>query len=399
MVFTGRTIEPVHSNPAIYRWDQVNEAGLVNLVEHGIEPIGIVLYTPQWAQKYPGVSCGPVAETSMEAFSQFLTALVSRYSQPPYNVHIWEIGNEPDIAPELVPKDAQYGCWGDSADPYYGGGYYAQMLEKAYPAIKAADPLAQVLVGGLLMHCDPVNPPETSPGSGQFVDCKPSKFLEGILIHGGGPYFDGVSYHSYDYFLGNGTYGNPSWHSHSTTTGPVINAKTAYLRDLLAAYGIPEKKLYSTEAAILCGQGTEPACSEVDFLNTKAAYAAQVNAAALVNGVSVNIWYSLTGWRASGLVDGLRRPLDAFQALRFSNEELQGVVFTRQIEEYPGLFGYEFIKPDQRIWMMWSLDGFEHQLPFSEPPSRVLDVQGRDLVVQDVLRVGLQPNYIEWPLP
>ena len=38
-------------------------------------------------------------------------------------------------------------------DPYYGGGYYAEMLKIVYPQIKAADPEAQILIGGLLLFC------------------------------------------------------------------------------------------------------------------------------------------------------------------------------------------------------------------------------------------------------
>jgi hypothetical protein len=39
----------------------------------------------------------------------------------------------------------------------FGGEYYGNMLKIVYPAIKSADPQAQVLVGGLLLDCDPVN--------------------------------------------------------------------------------------------------------------------------------------------------------------------------------------------------------------------------------------------------
>ncbi len=65
---------------------------------------------------------------------------------------------------------AIFGCWGDPNDKtYYGGEYYAEMLKRAYPAVKAANPQAIVLNGGLLLDCDPRYPP---PGK----DCLPADF-------------------------------------------------------------------------------------------------------------------------------------------------------------------------------------------------------------------------------
>ena len=88
-----------------------------------------ILFTPAWAQKYPGVACGPISEDALDDFAEFMAALVSRYSQPPYNVRYWEIGNEPDIDRTLVDSQSIYGCWGEKDDPYYGGKYYGEMLK------------------------------------------------------------------------------------------------------------------------------------------------------------------------------------------------------------------------------------------------------------------------------
>jgi hypothetical protein len=122
-------------------------------------------------------------------------ALYARYSVAAYNVKYWELWNEPDIYPSIFSGDNEYVYWVDQNDSYNAGGYYAEMLKVVYPQIKAADPQAQVLIGGLLLDCDP------RPGAGCAVvghDPKPSKFLEGILSNNGGPYFDGISSHAYD---------------------------------------------------------------------------------------------------------------------------------------------------------------------------------------------------------
>jgi hypothetical protein len=75
--------------------------------------------------------------------------LVSRYSVAPYNVKYWEIWNEPDIDHTIFTSDSTFGCWGEQSDALgFGGGYYAQALQAAYPQIKAADPEAQVCSAG-----------------------------------------------------------------------------------------------------------------------------------------------------------------------------------------------------------------------------------------------------------
>ena len=277
-------IEPERTDPPTYDWSQVDEASLANAGSSGIQIIGIVLFTPGWAQKYPPSACGPVADEALDEFGQFMNALVSRYSQPPYNVHYWELGNEPDVDRTLVDPHSGFGCWGDSNDPFYGGGFYADMLKAVYPQIKAADPESQVLIGGLLLDCDPVNPPP-QPSGGQ-KDCRPANFLEGILQNGGGDYFDGISYHSYDFYMNEfGKYANGNWHSSWDTSGPVLIPKTRFLRGVLESYGHTDKLLLNTELALVCGRdGSEPECQTEEYQLTKAYYLALSAATGLAEG-------------------------------------------------------------------------------------------------------------------
>lgn len=390
-------IQPEAGAPATYHWEAVNDAALEAVSRAGLNVTAMVLYTPGWAQKYSGSACGPVVEEALDDFAAFLGALAARYSQPPFNVHTWEIGNEPDVDHTLVSGHTGFGCWGEMDDPYYGGGYYARMLKQAYPAIKAADPQATVLVGGLLLACDPIYPPETSPGSGQLADCKSSKFLEGILREGGGDYFDGVSFHAYDYYMGNGRYENGGWRSASDSGGPALIPKARYLRGLLAAYGITDKILLNTEVAILCGRdGTEAACREDDFLFTKANYAAAANAAARALGLHANIWYSLTGWRASGLADGQLNTQPAYQAFKFSASQLAGTIYVGDIRQFEGVQGYEFTRNGVKLWVLWSSDGEADTISTSPQPTSVYDVMGNPLPTGKTLQIPAAPVYIEW---
>lgn len=395
--FLWDEIEPQRLDPPVYRWETVDEVGLRQSTEAGINSIGNILFAPEWAQAVPGIACGPFAESALEAFGRFLQALVSRYSQPPYEVHVWEIGNEPDVAVGSVDPKIGYGCWGDPEDELFGGGWYAEMLKVAYPAIKEVDPQAMLLVGGMVINCDPVNPPETSPGSGILQDCTPSRFIEGILENGGGDYFDGVSFHAYDYFMGGGTYANGNWHSASGTTGPVVTAKTAYLRNLLSAYGYHDKLLFNTEVALLCGRdGTEAGCRANDFLNTKANYAAQANAAAQAVGIAGNIWYSLTGWRASGLVDRFLTPAAAYTAFQVSTSLIGQKKFVRLLDQNDWMMGYEFADDSNRLWVVWARQPGEFSLTLESLPVEVFDRDGEMVTPGLTLSVGLDPVYILW---
>ncbi|MDE3090533.1 MAG: cellulase family glycosylhydrolase [Chloroflexota bacterium] len=368
------------------------EQELQDIDAKGMQTILSVRVTPSWAQRVTGYSCGPIKPEKLEAFAKFMQDLVARYRVPPYNVKYWEIWNEPDIDYHLVGPTSDWGCWGDQNDPYYGGGYYAQMLKLVYPQIKAADPQSQVLVGGLVLDCDPINPPVGK-------DCKPAKFLEGILRNNGGPYFDGVSFHAYDYYSGTiGQYGNANWHSAWNTTGPVMGAKVAYLRRLLGQYGQSDKFLMNTETALLCGtSGEEPPCQTKDFANTKAYYLAQSYASALAADLDANLWYSMLGWRASGLLNpGDLAPLPAFEAYRFVTKELHKARFIRRLQEYPGVMGYEFERDGRRIWALWSLDGNSHPVTLPSAPLAAWDALGNSVSPAASLTIDLKPLYPEW---
>ncbi len=363
------------------------EAELRNASSRGIQVIMIVRGTPTWAQKVPGSKCGPIRQDKFAAFGNFLRDLVSRYSSAPYNVKYWELWNEPDIDPAVVQSDSVFGCWGDQNDAYYGGGYYAEMLKVVYPQIKAADPQSQVVVGGLLLDCDPRSAC-AAVGHGD----KPPKFLEGILKAGGGSYFDGISFHAYDFYSGElGKYAVPNWKSAWNTTGPTLVAKSNFVKSLLTANGVSAKFLMNTETALLCGSCNKNST----FENTKAFYVAQVYATAIAQGLRANIWYSVLGWQNSGLVDEKMNALPAFNAFKFASMELRGVQPIGEITEYPGVKGYEFNRGDRRIRILWSLDGMVHPITLPRVPLAVYHVEGTPITPTNSLNVTLEPQYLE----
>jgi hypothetical protein len=395
------------------KWEAVadREKQLRTAAENNLHVILVVRLTPGWAQKIPGVSCGPVRQDKLEAFGDFMYDLVARYHKAPYFVKYWEIWNEPDVDPDLAFRfsaTTPFGCWGDPADELYGGGYYAEMLKAIYPRIKAADPEAQVLVGGLLMSCNPA-----SGGCSNSRDVQASKFFEGILANQGGASFDGVAFHNYDTFHIDslGRYSSSKWGSAWNTTGPALIAKANFLDSLLAEYQVEGKYLMNTETALLCGGNSEPPGSpgceaESDSLyeRSKAYYVAQAYAAAAAVGLRANVWYSLNGWRNSGLVYSDYAPRPALTAFQFSRSRLEGfssaaALTSADVGGVTEILGYKFTHPDGRLtWVIWSKNGRPQTVPLSTPPSGVWDSLGEAQPMADplALSVTLNPLYVEW---
>ena len=403
-----------------------------------LQVILIVRKTPLWAQKVSGSFCGPIKLEELGAFGNFMYDLVSRYSVAPYKVRYWEIWNEPDVDPALAAyiggDSIPFGCWGDQNDDYYGGGYYAEMLKAAYPRIKAADPQAQVLVGGLLLDCDPRGSPSVCASLTPPHNDKPPKFLEGILRNDGGAYFDGVGFHGYDDYYGAlGRYGSRNWNSGWNISGPTTTARARFIMEVLDTYHIYGKFIMNTETAIICGgfndpPGQPPCESEPTspFEQTKAYYIAQVYAAAIAEGLRANIWYSVLGWRNSGLLrsdltlplktfasefrptaqnsglltsSGAPRP--AYYAYQFARSELMDASFVGDIGSadiggVSGVKGYKFNRGDRTIWLLWSLDGSSHDITFSSAPLAVWDALGNSVTPATSMNVDLKPLYLEW---
>jgi hypothetical protein len=351
----------------------------------------MVRSTPPWAQAQPGYACGPVRPDKLAAFGNFLHALVARYSQAPYNIKYWEIGNEPDIDYRLVGGDSAIGCWGNQDDPYYGGGVYADMLKVVYPQIKSADPAAQVVVGGLLLDCDPNQPPAGK-------DCKPARFFEGVLRQGGGPYFDVVGVHAYDVFSGTlGAFDQPNWNTASTSTsGPTmaVAAKVNYVRGLMAAYGVTGKFVANNES----GLGSYATTTNATYETTKAYYVAEVYGTALALHLPANLWYSLDDdWHHQALINPDLTARPAWVAYQFAAQQLGAVQFSQAVTGFPGVKGYMFNRPQDSLWLLWSQDGAVHSLTLPGTPASIHHVDSTALAVNgNQLSLGPEPLYVQW---
>ncbi|MGB0388937.1 MAG: hypothetical protein ACPGWR_29295 [Ardenticatenaceae bacterium] len=393
----------IEAEQGVRDWDQLTvfEEEISKVSAAGLIPIVVVRGTPTWAQKNPPYSCGPIKEDALDDFASFMRQLVERYSGPPYNVTHWEIGNEPDIDPALVGPDNFFGCWGnnDNDDEYYGGGYYAEMLKRVYPAMKAANPNVQVLIGGLNLDCDPTNPPPDK-------DCKPGKFLEGILQNGGGDYFDIVSYHGYSFWSAGASGDWDLEHGYWKHRGGVVLGKAHFLREVMAQFGY-QKPLILTETSLLCyNPKTNPDCPGEQFFGAQANYVIRLYTRLSANNILGGTWYNLHhhGWRASDLFAPNNTPKPAYQAMQFMATRLSGATYGGSLSTSTStLEGYSFLNAstNTQYQIYWTNDQNTTETLTLPPTTRkVYDKLGQHMTASQrdtsaTIEIGFEPIIIE----
>jgi hypothetical protein len=217
------SVEPENTTPDKYNWAPLDK--VVGSASDGC--INIVLThdgAPGWAATYPS---GPIDRTPLAELAEYMGAVAERYDADGYQdapnaplVQYFEMYNEPDAG--YIPGIYHWGNDGDQ---------YAAMLKAVYPAIKAANPNAKVILGGIAYEGFIEN------NEGGFVKA----FITDVLDNGGGDYFDIMCFHTYPYFA-------PNWTGvHDGSRGPGLFEKAAFMRDLLKQYGY-DKPIVITEA-------------------------------------------------------------------------------------------------------------------------------------------------------
>ena len=384
-------------------WDLVAslEANLIDASARGMEVILIVRSTPTWAQRYPGYYCGPVKQENFGDFANFMSAVVQRYSQPPYNVKYYEIGNEPDIAYSLMAGNptSVYGCWGNVNIEYYDGGYYADMLKVVYPAIKSANPQAQVVLGGLLLDCDPRNV-ATGYCDSETKTLAP-KFFEGILRNGGGNYLDVISFHGYpQYLVGiNPIYSEQNFYSWRTAGG-VVAGKLDFINSIMNQYGV-NKPIFHTEGALILP--TFSSLPSPEFEQAKADYVVWLYARNWSKGIKVTNWFTFNGpgYRQSGILDSTQTPRPAYYAFQFMANTLSKAEYVGPVSiSESNIVGYEFSTTTKNYWILFSVDQsstIEHLFALPAGVNAVYDSMGA--IVDPDLSGNIdvtRPKYIEF---
>ena len=181
------------------------------IVAHHMKALGIILFTPQWART-PGCTGGvecPPSDPSL--YATFASEVAARYKGE--GLHYWEIWNEPN----------NFNFWATKVDC----DAYTALLKVTYPAIKAVDPDAVIVTGGL------------APESTNDVSLSPTDFLSCVYNDGGKNYFDAVGDHPYTYPNFPSSDGTGAWNQMSVTVPS--------LRSIMVANGDSAKKIWFTE--------------------------------------------------------------------------------------------------------------------------------------------------------
>jgi hypothetical protein len=354
-----RDLQPLEGGPVAWEKLAQFENELRAIRSSNMTPLVVVDDYPYWAVEIvrndgKPTSCGPLKTDKFTAFAQFLRQLVNRYQVQEFNVHNWELGNEPDIDPDLVLIDSQFGCWGNDKDPYYGGQHYGEMIKVVAPAIRTGDPAASIWLGGLLL----ASPQSNNPQAGH-----PEFFLQGILQSGAASSFDIVPYHWYpsyqqirmDYDLGYGT----DWEARGGGTV----GKARFLRSVMQSYSI-SKPLSMNETGLGCPYDwvmydwcKPPAYPDSQFFDMQADYIVRSFTRGYNEGVASMMWYTLNGpgWRSTGLLDGTSSARPAYYAYQTLISKLQDTHRLGAVHYSAEIEGYAFQSWHVQLQILWTV--------------------------------------------
>jgi hypothetical protein len=400
-----RSLQPAEAGPIQWNTLAGFEAELRSLKAAGIIPIVIVDDYPRWATDNTvrddgqPTSCGRLLDDKVDDFAVFVSDLANRYKIPEFGVHHWELGNEPDVDPDLVLPDNQFGCWGDRFDPYYGGEAYGRMIIQVGGALKAADPLARVWIGGLLL----ANPNTTDPWLG-----RPELFLEGILRSGAAPFFDIVPYHWYPSYGWQKVRDFDLFSSAWNGWGGGTVGKARYLRQLMQAYGV-SKPVFLTETSFICPYDPVyptryPWCEfpSQDFYDLQASYVVRSGTRAYTEDIMGYIWYTINGpgWRWGGLLDSSQSLKPVYSAYSHMISQFRYSRPSGQVVYAAGVEAYSFDRGLDRLDVLWAIE--DQTITVTVPVSDWIGSYGRfgEVVTPTVsadnylLSVGFSPVFL-----
>ncbi|PPG53169.1 hypothetical protein C5C24_02930 [Rathayibacter sp. AY2B3] len=257
--FEWKRVEP---RKGFFDWAKFDQAVAISQARN-VDMIAKLAYSAPWASSAPAGTAAEDAQyyppRSNADFAAYAAATVARYKD---RVHVWEVWNEPNT------------------DYYWRGGatagQYGEMLKAAYTAIKAVDPTATVLVGGLDQFSDP--------------------FMAGVLAAGAGDSFDGLAIHTY-----------------TVDGAPETGAIPTYLdaAQNFLARSAPGRSLWITEVSWATCTTCTGATSEAD----QASYLSRSYLDAAARGIEAIAWYNLVGGPDP------QAPLDTFSVTERSGRQ------------------------------------------------------------------------------
>jgi hypothetical protein len=156
--------------PSSYDWSGADR--VVNTLKSaGINSVVVLAYAPAWARQGVCVGDDKCAPANPDDYARFARQAAARYA--PQGVHHWEIWNEPNYV----------NFWQPAPDAVA----YTALLKAAYGQVKAVDPGAVVLSGGL------------AAAANEDGNVAPTDFVRTMYQQGAKGALDGLALHPYSY--------------------------------------------------------------------------------------------------------------------------------------------------------------------------------------------------------
>jgi len=378
VAFSWNSVEPVDTTPEYFNWSTW-DAEVSNAASADVSLIATVHGNPAWAAEYPG---GPLYPDHVADFVELMQAAAERYdgdgtSDAPGSpvIQHWELYNEPDGA-SIFLAEAGYGYWGDY------GAEYADLFRQVYPVVKAANPVAKLLIGGVayerFREDDPGNP---------YV----RQFLDDFFAAGGGNYFDIFNFHYYPGFA-------HIWEPY----GRELIGKTIYLRSKLAQYGL-NRPIVCTEI----GEHSDASRGGSDEAQSR--YVVKTFAWTMAADLEYTTWFALRDITGDfpyiyGLLNLNWQRKPSFYAYQTLTGQLGGARFVRTVSAaelgHPAAEGYAFRNEGQDIYVVWTNDENTHSVRFEGSTAQVVSkygvwssvADGDDGVVDGLVTVDVGPS-------
>lgn len=343
-----------------YNWTYYDNV-LQHIASSGLKIIATISGPPAWARvtTAAGAPCtNRIAAAKVTDFQNFVTAVVGRYKGSPYNIHVWELLNEPDA-------NDGYRC--DTGVSNYGqnGADYASVVTQTAPLIKGMDAEAKVIMGGVAydwFYLPQVDPNGDGSPAGQFN----RYFMDDVAVAGGVAALDAVNFHYFrDYHLewerwttgdsptcGNNTLRDPTQPTYTAYGLDIMAKGSHFMNRLKTCYGV-ERPLWITEVG---HHGmTDPSGSNPEWtLDNQARYVFTVYARSMALGAENITWYALkiipsvTANDYQGLLYDSRdaglenQPKPAFYAYQTLAGEMEGYVYSATIAGAANVEAYSF---------------------------------------------------------
>jgi len=328
MPITWESVEPENTSPGNFDWSAV-DAQIGALTQKGIKPLVTLTGNPSWAAAYP---MGPVY--NLADIQQFMGALVERFdgdgqADAPGSpiVRYWEIYNEPDNTDPFLAELGYLGLFG------YQGHKYAALLDALYPVVKAANPKALVVFGGVASDNFDYNGGVFDPN-----------FTDWVLDACKGPCFDVMNFHYYPLY-------RHRWEQY----GRDVIGKAQFFWDKMVYFGF--------ERPMMCTETTWPMTSYWGSEAMQSRYVIAANVRGIAVGLLVQNWYAWRDMDSSlpGLLDESYAPKAAYYVYQVMTEQIGRGRYQRplvpaetgggNIEGY--VFGVPTTAGQKRVDVIW----------------------------------------------